>query len=288
MLKYKIRDKVELKSKPSLLNKFKKPKLIDYEELKEHINIKKVNLSQHDFSQFSKKHGNFNYTQAIRLFLVDHVIRNLKYSRVIEIGGAHGAFVSILNSNAEYITFDNSDFSLLPSNSIIKDDFINYLNADFDANLLYLGHTFEHLSSNRDIELIDFYNLNFNKDSIAIIEPLFIGKEYLEFSRKYERFDHKADLATIDNNFCGSIKHGMGFARIYSPESFNERILLRIKELDLHYTVLEFELDNTPLPDFSKFQHKDMHINSFLRVMLVSKSKELIEPYFPENTPAAL
>jgi hypothetical protein len=134
-------------------------------------------------------------------------------------------------------------------------------------------HSIEHFRGDADIGFIDEIVRLLKPGGKACIVPLFLAEPYVEIwnTGRKNKFDERA--VTINDPFATFTGWGNfeGFARVYSPESFDRRILSRIPDtFTTSFVEVTFEGQPCPRIDFFHNPHQPS-INCPMRALVIER-----------------
>jgi hypothetical protein len=250
---------------------------ISDEELSRTIPVQAVNLTCSAWEKWQAEHIELDYTRSVRYFISTQLLDVRREDTIIDIGGGDGSFYSLVSHEAgKYYVIDKGfiNHKTIPPPCVFQGDATKVDLQSLQPTKIVLGHTFEHLQGSLDMELIDVISDCLPRYGKCCIEPIFIGKNYLEvFSyRDASKYDPRArKIRTFGSAFPGAVKSGMGFGRIYSPEAFKRRIVSRCQCRGLDISVFSFRLRGSYLPDMEKYSFRRRAINFPLRALLLEK-----------------
>ena len=237
-----------------------------------------IDIDELELEQGLNNYWMDNYTRAIRYFLSSKMMLLNKNDIVLDIGSGDDGFASIVEKNVK--KFYINDIAVKRTfNSISEVREENIFNIDIktiNANKIFLGHAFEHFSGDADIKLIEKLGKEMRIGDRICIEPIFIGKNYLEIVKEGyigEVAPSVQRIITSESEFPGKVEKNMGFARIYSVDKLYERIYLTASKLGLKMCIYSFKSNGQYLPDMNKYRFKRKTINYPYRIAILEKVK---------------
>ncbi len=237
------------------------------------LEIEVIEVDADSLDLFQNNTG-LSYTLAFRYFCALNALKIQETDFVLEVGGAKGDFYKLAkNKSGEYLVCDlDSAEGRVPQKDFLKINVVE-LNKPIVANKIYLGHTFEHFRSNDDILFCRKLRTLLDKNGMCVIEPLFVGQNYLEINNKHESENYISSqtgarvISTQDSNFPGNKVQGMGFGRVYDLNAFSERVLDTLKANNMRVKILAFSINGELLPNMSKFDFKRQQLNYPYRLL---------------------
>ena len=219
-----------------------------------------------------------NYTRSLRYFLSKEIMCLTKKDIVLDIGGGDDGFAYVIEKDVRKVYVNDINIHRCYGSrcGVIESNIFDLNIGKLNVNKIFLGHSFEHFKKNGDIELIKKIGKELPRGGMCCIEPIFIGGEYLEiFSEdtKESSYDKKAkQIVTKISHFPGKKSENMGFARIYSAKSFEERVYNIAKEMGLKINIYSFKSQDEYLPDMKRYKFKRKKINYPYRMLVFEKS----------------
>lgn len=224
------------------------------------------NINETELNKMLNNYSNIaSYTRLLRYYLSSLVLNLNSNDILLDIGSGDEIYCSITRNKVKRC-FANE------INCENKISWVHLIEGDiFKANLptsyftkCVLGHTFEHFRGDQDTEFIHLLKKFLAPRGRCCIEPIFIGKQYLEVFQysSNEVYDVNAmKIETKDSNFPGKQSHNMGFARIYNLEAFYNRVFKVSAELGFSGKLISFKLNDKYLPDMNKYKYKRTSVN---------------------------
>ncbi len=179
--------------------------------------------------------------------------------RILQDRAIQNCTITALGTDVDYIESDAGDIPL-PNNSIEK---------------ISCHHSFEHLQNDADVRFICEVKRILKPGGMCCIVPLFLTKHFFEItdeltlSRKYSDISFRIidPTATLPGGrFSGN------YARTYSLEAFNSRILDHLESIQWDIDIFEVLLDgrSAPYPDIPCNQNV-ASVNFPYRCFLITK-----------------
>lgn len=154
------------------------------DELHGLINSISVQVDQSALDQWLiTYHDKANYTRLLRYFLSSTLLDLNQKDVILDVGSGDSIFASIIGDKVQKVILNDLSIEQgsIPSNVILAQQNIFSLDfAVYGITKITVGHAFEHFRGNDDIKLIELICKALPEGGRACIEPLFIGKRYLE------------------------------------------------------------------------------------------------------------
>lgn len=248
------------------------------EDFYNRIKIENIKINEKELEQWlnCNKHVT-NYTRLLRYFLSSYLIKLDKMDNVLDVGSGDDTYALLIKDSVHNVILNDVVFNKYRSTEnvyIIKENVFDFNFEKYRINKIVVGHAFEHMKFDDDKKLIELICSKLPEGGKCCIEPIFLGRKYLEVFNynENEQYDFLAKkIITRQSNFPGKKEHNMGFARIYSETSFYERVLKIIEEKGLKYRLISFSINDKYLPDMDKYVFKRTSINYPLRMLLIEK-----------------
>jgi hypothetical protein len=146
---------------------------------------------------------------------------------------------------------------------------------DESLDIITAHHSFEHFRADSDTLFVGEVQRLLKPAGRCCIVPIFIADKYVEITNKFTfdlRFDSASHLLIDPTSALpGGVRSG-GYARVYSIESFINRVLLRIDLRRFKVSVLELRMNGKPVPDLQKGYHRSAAaINYPYRALVVER-----------------
>ena len=212
------------------------------------------------------------YTRLLRYFLSTQLLDLRPDDRLLDVGAGDLVYRSITSTLVAVCCTNDIELQGSDEGPSYAGDVCTIALPENSFTKINIGHTFEHLRGNRDRQTLEVVARLLRKGGRCCIEPLFLGKRYVEvFNHDTEdHYDLRAEkIRTYESNFPGSRSGHMGFARIYDLEALRARVLQPLDALRLRYRVYSFKHRGQLLPDMSCYAFKRRAINFPLRLLLI-------------------
>lgn len=242
----------------------------------------KINVVEIDIKELENeiyKHTIENYTRSMRYYLSKKMMELSSGDKVLDIGSGDDGFAYSIQDKVEsvYINDINVERIYNAKCVILQNNIFDLKINQYGINKVFLGHAFEHFYGDSDIKLIEKIGKELPIGGKCCIEPLFLGKKYVEVIRS--GFQHREEgdgvvrILTEESLFPGKVEENMGFARIYSIDAFNRRIKKTTEEFGMTVEIYSFKSEGNYLPDMNKYKFKRESINYPYRAAIFEKIK---------------
>ena len=236
-------------------NKIKKESEIDFE-------IKRYDIGEYTewvnsyFPEWKQRYKDKYHKKLIELFVTYNILEINKNDIYLDAAGGYNTYADRLNCKHSYLHLYQLNEQLFRRYK----DKVKFLEGD--ASKISLGkhsvskischHSFEHFQKNSDIEFIIEVQRLLIPGGKCCIVPIFISDNYVEVTRKGSNHLHfdKQSRFVVDpqaritgGDSCGD------YARIYSLQSFKDRISKHIDLKRFTVQLSQIELDGKRVPD---------------------------------------
>lgn len=253
------------------------PEMCSDHELLSIVDVEAFHIDKCDLDRWLVQHkSKAEYSRLLRYFLSSLILSLDNNDTVLDVGSGDYRYSSVVGHLVKEVL----------SNDIILDDGdkmkVRFLEGSiFDIDLteynitkIVVGHTFEHFRGDNDIRFIGLLGKILPKGGRCCIEPIFIGKRYLEIfnyesGEKYDPASIK--IVTKDSNFPGDREYNMGFARVYDSASLHSRVISVAEEAELGCKIFSLMLEGQYLLDMNKYAFKRASINYPIRMLLIER-----------------
>ena len=214
-----------------------------------------------------------NFVHPSKLILQDHIYP-VRMPRLSSEDGIKSKFYSEEGINAPFEHSNGVYNNTKEKNGIltIGGDVTEILLPEKSVDKISCHHAFEHFQENKDYLFVKEVSRLLKIGGKAVIIPLFISTSHIESwnTKKAEQFDKDAQLLIDETASLPGGDTDGHFARIYSPEALRIRILDRLNELGLAWTIVDCTLDGKNIPDMSL--NVGAKINCPLRALVLTKN----------------
>ncbi|AYY25057.1 methyltransferase type 11 [Bacillus cereus] len=255
------------------------PKSLLDHELPDFLNKETIHIDENHLENWLINYKEkANYTRLLRYYLSTKVLDLTSRDIVLDVGGGDNIYASIIGESVNKVVVNDINISSKVNslNTIyLEKDIFQVDFKKHNINKIVVGHALEHFRGDADIKLMELICKTLPPNGKCCIEPLFLGREYLEIFnyQTNELYDNAAQqIITNESNFPGKKEHNMGFARIYNSTSLYERILKVVEQNGLSYKLISFKINNSYLPDMEKYVFKRKNINYPLRALVLEKA----------------
>ena len=237
------------------------------------IDVEILNIREENFNDWiCNREKLTSYTRLIRYYLSTYVLQLGKQDTVLDVGSGDDIYNSVIAGMVRECTLNDVSFQKDISCNYYSGNIVGSKIVEKKYSVVNVGHAFEHFKDNEDTLFVESLPDLLMKGGRACIEPLFVGKNYLEvFSyKKLCGYDASAKaIFTQESGFPGKQSENMGFARIYDVAALKKRVLLPIINCGMTYNIYSFMQNSEYLPDMSRYQFKRKNINYPLRILLI-------------------
>jgi SAM-dependent methyltransferase len=146
---------------------------------------------------------------------------------------------------------------------------------DESLDIMTGHHSFEHFRADSDTLFVGEVQRLLKPAGRCCIVPIFIADKYVEITNKFTfdlKFDSESHLLIDPTSaFPGGVRSG-GYARVYSIESFSNRVLLPIDLRSFKASILELRMNGRPVPNLRKHYHSSAAaINYPYRALVIER-----------------
>jgi hypothetical protein len=225
--------------------------------------------------EFQARTG-LSYTLALRYHIAGLELELCERDRVLDVGGGRGAFYAVWRSHVAAMfvcDLDAIDPRVAPSEAR-RGDVLEAELEHLDCNKAFVGHSIEHFVGSGDRELVRHLGGGLLAPSSVLIEPVFVGGQYLEVWNVPipRRFDMRATaIHTRVSDFPGNPDRGMGFGRIYDPPALLARLLEPAGAAGFSPTLTTWTSGGRDLPNLERYAFRRRAVNAPYRSLLLSR-----------------
>jgi hypothetical protein len=218
-----------------------------------------------------------DHKKLIEFYVSFSLLEPIDTDILMDMAGQNSLFLRIVNHSVPVKKLILQDILVREKSQthfrIIESDASNIPLPDASVSKIAVHHSFEHFRGNSDIHALREIQRLLMVDGFCVIVPLFLSTKYWEVfnTDSVTQYDQEAEVIVDKFSTFPGWGKGEAFARIYSPDAFEKRVLASIDRSSFQVSALKVTMNGCSVPDMDI--NIGTHVNYPMRVLKLKKKK---------------